>query len=58
MVLARAAVRLLYTQEPAPKEDDSCAWAPASEIEPSVLAGVNRRGGSPSLHPETDAQGA
>jgi hypothetical protein len=27
-VLARAVVRLLCTQEPAPKEDDSWAWAP------------------------------
>jgi hypothetical protein len=42
-VLARAVVRLLCTQEPAPKEDDSWAQAPASEIGLLVLAEVKRR---------------
>jgi hypothetical protein len=35
-VLARAAVQLLCTQEPVPKEDDSWARAPTSETEPLV----------------------
>jgi hypothetical protein len=39
----RAAVRLLCTQEPTPKEDDSWAQAPVPEIGLSVLAGAKRR---------------
>jgi hypothetical protein len=42
-VLARAAVRLLCTQEPAPKEDDSWARAPALETRLLVSAEVKRR---------------
>jgi hypothetical protein len=42
-VLARAAVRLLYTEEPAPKEDDSWARAPTSETGLLASAGVKRR---------------
>jgi hypothetical protein len=42
VALARAAVRLLCTQEPAPKEDDSWAWAPASEAEPLDSVEVKR----------------
>jgi hypothetical protein len=42
-VLARAAVRLLCTQEPVPMEDDSWAWAPMSETGLLVLVEVNRR---------------
>jgi hypothetical protein len=42
-VLARAAVRLLYTQEPAPMEDDSWARASVLETRLLVLAEVNRR---------------
>jgi hypothetical protein len=38
MVLARAAVRLLCTQEPAPKEDDS--WARAPVLETGLLVSV------------------
>jgi hypothetical protein len=37
-ILARAAVRLLCTQEPAPKEDDSWDRAPVSETGLLVLA--------------------
>jgi hypothetical protein len=65
--LARAAVRLLCTQEPAPREDDSWARAPVLEIGLLVLAEVKRRttagcglllrGDLPSSHSETDAQG-
>jgi hypothetical protein len=39
----RAAVRLLGTKEPAPKEDDSWARAPASETGLLVSAEVKRR---------------
>jgi hypothetical protein len=42
-VLARAVVRLLCTQEPVPKEDDSWARAPASETGLLVLVEVKRR---------------
>jgi hypothetical protein len=42
-VLARAAIRLLCTQEPAPKEDDSWARAPVLETGLLVLAEVKRR---------------
>jgi hypothetical protein len=52
VVLARAAVRLLCTQEPVSKEDDSWAWAPASETGPLVSAEVKRHttvGGGPLL---------
>jgi hypothetical protein len=52
VVLAGAVVRLLCTQEPAPKEDDSWARAPASETEPLVSVEVKRRttvGGDPLL---------
>jgi hypothetical protein len=38
-VLARVAVRLLRTQEPAPKEYDSWARAPVLEIGPFVSCG-------------------
>jgi hypothetical protein len=41
-VLARAAVRLLCTQKPAPKEDDSWAQAPVSETRLLVSAEVKR----------------
>jgi hypothetical protein len=41
--LARAAVRLLCTQESTPKEDDSWAQAPVPETELSVSAGAKRR---------------
>jgi hypothetical protein len=41
--LARAAVRLLCTQEPVPKEDDSSAQAPVLETRLSVSAGAKRR---------------
>jgi hypothetical protein len=43
VVLARAAVRLLYTQEPAPREDDSWAQAPVSKTGLLVSAEVKRR---------------
>jgi hypothetical protein len=50
-VLARAAVRLLCTQEPAPKEDDSWARALVPRTGLSVLVEVKRRttvgGGAP-----------
>jgi hypothetical protein len=52
VALARAAVRLLCTQEPAPKEDDSWVRAPVSETEPLVSAEVKKRtttGDSPLL---------
>jgi hypothetical protein len=65
-VLARAAVRLFCTQEPAPKEGDSWAQAPVSETGLLVSVGVKRRTpravacssrcGSPSPHTETDAR--
>jgi hypothetical protein len=42
-ILARAVVRLLCTQEPVPKEDDSWAQAPVPEIGPSISAGAKRR---------------
>jgi hypothetical protein len=42
-VLARAAVRLLCTQEPAPREDDSWARAPVLETGLLVLVEVKRR---------------
>jgi hypothetical protein len=45
-VPARAAVRLLCTQGPAPKEDDSWAQALVSETGLLVSAGMKRRGGS------------
>jgi hypothetical protein len=41
--MARVAVRLLYTQEPVPKEDDSWARAPVSETGPLVSAEMKRR---------------
>jgi hypothetical protein len=41
-VLARAAVQLLCTQEPAPKEDDSWARAPVPETGLLVSAEVKR----------------
>jgi hypothetical protein len=57
VVLARVAIRLLYTQEPAPKEDDSWAWAPVLETGPLLPAEMERRttagGGSPSQYSET-----
>jgi hypothetical protein len=43
MVLARAVVRLLCTQEPAPKEDDSWAQAPMLETGLLLLAEMKRR---------------
>jgi hypothetical protein len=42
VVLARATVRLLCTQEPAPKEDDSWAWAPVLETGLLVSTEVKR----------------
>jgi hypothetical protein len=42
-VLVQAAVRLLCTQELAPKEDDSWAQAPVPETGLSVSAGAKRR---------------
>jgi hypothetical protein len=41
-VLARAVVRLLYTHEPVPMEDDSWAWAPVPETGLLVSAEVKR----------------
>jgi hypothetical protein len=41
-----AAVRLLRTWRPTPKEYDSWAWAPVSEAGPLLLAEMKRRGGS------------
>jgi hypothetical protein len=45
-VLLRAAVRLLYTQELVPKEDDSWARAPVSKAGPLLSAEMKRRDGS------------
>jgi hypothetical protein len=51
-LFGRAAVRLLRTQEPSPKEYDSWAWAPVSATGPLLLAEMKERttagGGSPS----------
>jgi hypothetical protein len=41
-----AAVRLLRTRRPTPKEYDSWAQAPASEVGPLLSAEMKRRGGS------------
>jgi hypothetical protein len=43
VVLARAMVRLLCTQEPAPMEDDSWAQAPVPETGLLVSVEVKRR---------------
>jgi predicted alpha/beta hydrolase family esterase len=60
-----AAVRLLRTRRPTPKEYDSWARAPVSEARPLLSAKMKRRiqavacssrGGSSSLHTEVDAQ--
>jgi hypothetical protein len=42
-ILARAAVRLLRTRRPTPKEYDSWAWAPVSETGPLFSAEMKRR---------------
>jgi hypothetical protein len=43
VVLARTVVRLLYTQEPTPKEDDSWAWALMPVTGQLVSAEMKRR---------------
>jgi hypothetical protein len=52
-----AAVRLLRTRRPTPKEHDSWARAPVLEAGPLLSAEMKRHSGSPSSHTETDAQG-
>jgi hypothetical protein len=41
------AVRLLRTRRPTPKENDSWARSPVSEVGPLLSAGMKRRDGSP-----------
>jgi hypothetical protein len=53
----RLAVCFLRTWRLMPKEYDSWARAPVSEAGPLLSAEMKRRGGSPSSHTETDAQG-
>jgi hypothetical protein len=42
----RVVVRLLHTRRPTPKENDSWAQAPVSEVGPLPSAGMKRHGGS------------
>jgi hypothetical protein len=52
-----AAVRLLRIRRPTPEEYDSWAKALVPEAGPLLSAETKRRGGLPSSHTETNAQG-
>jgi hypothetical protein len=54
----RVAIHLLCTRRSTPNEDGSWARDPVSEAGPLLSVEMERRGGSPSSHTETDAQGA